>query len=283
MSKILILHGISNQYSGPAQLHAGWFPPLCDGLRLAGYPSGPEPADCVCPFYGALFRPRGALGSQSEVDLRNVSSDEARLLEEIWRAAAKADDQVPAPQEFGNTLVYAPEIVSRALAALAKSKYLSDSMPLEFFGDLRQVVLYLNDRVIREKILDHVLPHITSDTRVVVGHSLGSVIAYEAVALKPEGVSELVTLGSPLGIRNIVFDKLTPPPDPRGIGRWPGRVANWTNIAARGDIVAAEKRLAPLFGERLKDVFVDSGWDAHSSVRYLDSVEAGRAIALGLA
>ena len=31
--------------------------------------------------------------------------------------------------------------------------------------------------------------------------------------MKPENVTELVTVGSPLGLRNIIFDKLTPRPD----------------------------------------------------------------------
>jgi hypothetical protein len=282
MAKILIVHGISNQYSGASQLHAAWYPALCDGLDRAGRPK-PAANDCYCPFYGNLFRPAGALSGPSRVNLQNMSDEELQLVEQIWEGAARTDDAVPAPNERRDTLIYAPRMAERALAALAKSKYLADYVPLQFFGDLRQVVLYLKDPVIRAKILGCVSPHITSETRVVVGHSLGSVIAYEAVASKPEQVSELVTLGSPLGLRNVVFDKLTPKPDPAtGRGRWPGRVRHWTNIAAKGDIVAAEKQLAPLFGPNVKDFFIDSGWDAHGSTRYLDALEAGRAIARGL-
>jgi hypothetical protein len=91
-----------------------------------------------------------------------------------------------------------------------------------------------------------------------------------------------VTLGSPLGIRNVVFDKLTPRPNPAGTGTWPGNVTHWTNVAARGDIVAAQKELAPLFGGRVTDVLIDSGWKAHDSTRYLNTPQAGVAIGRGL-
>jgi hypothetical protein len=215
-------------------------------------------------------------------DLENATEDEAQLLKAIWISAAEMDSGVPGPEEFDETLFRAPRIAECALIALAKSKYLADSIPLQFFGDLKQVVLYLNDRDLHAKILDRVLAHIEPETRIVIGHSLGSVVAYEAVCAKPEQVSTLVTLGSPLGIPNVVFDKLTPPPGGTGLGRWPGGVKYWTNIAARGDIVAAQKELAPLFGNAVQDVLIDSGWDAHSSTRYLNTAQAGQAIARDL-
>jgi len=36
-------------------------------------------------------------------------------------------------------------------------------------------------------------------------------------------------------------------------------VSEWTNIAAQGDIVAAQKQVAPLFGSKINDVIIDSG------------------------
>jgi pimeloyl-ACP methyl ester carboxylesterase len=286
MAKILIVHGISNQFGGEAELHAVWYPALRDGLSRVEYSPLPEPHDCFCPFYGDLFRPPGHLSTQADAqweDLETVNPDEAELLEQVWRAASATDQKVPAPEEYRDTLVWAPRLAERALNALTRSKYLADYIPLQFFGDLRQVVLYLNDAKIHEKILGRVKARIEPDTRVVVGHSLGSVIAYEALCANPERVLALVTVGSPLGMRNVVFDKLTPPPDPAGRGRWPGRVEYWTNVAATGDIVAAQKQLAPLFGDRVEDLIIDSGWDAHSSPRYLNTAEVGEAIARAFA
>ena len=95
---------------------------------------------------------------------------------------------------------------------------------------------------------------IGDDTRVMVGHSLGSVVAYEALCAHPQWpVRALVTLGSPLGIRNLIFDRLVPAPRLRPTagrvrGRGRGRVRSWVNVADEGDVVALVKDLRPLFG-----------------------------------
>ncbi|MFF0204595.1 hypothetical protein [Streptomyces sp. NPDC005017] len=75
--------------------------------------------------------------------------------------------------------------------------------------------------------------------RAVLAHSLGSVVTYEALCADPElgkGIELLVTLGSPLGVPRVVFERLAPTPDGRGI-RPPG-VGVWVNLADVGDPVA---------------------------------------------
>jgi hypothetical protein len=284
MARILIVHGISNQYGGDMELRSAWFPALADGLLRAGAELELRPDDCFCPFYGDLFRPSGHLGGGrfANADLAGLSEDERDLIASIWRAAAAADPDVPAPEAFSDPLARAPRFAERALVALAKSKFLARAFPLRFFGDLRQIVRYFDDPVLREVVQERVTRRIGPETRIVIGHSLGSVVAYEALGARPEGVTLFVSLGSPLGIRNAVFDKLVPGPGPDGIGLWPGRLERWLNVAATGDIVAAQKRLAPLFGDRVEDHLIDSGWDAHSSTRYLNTAAAGAAIAEAL-
>ena len=90
----------------------------------------------------------------------------------------------------------------------------------------------------------------------------------------------MVTIGSPLGIPNIVFDRLTPAPS-EGRGAWPAGVRGWTNLCDRYDVVALRKRLAPLFGD-VQDIPVDNGWQAHAIDRHLRAVETGTAITEGL-
>jgi hypothetical protein len=287
MAKILIIHGIANQYRGENELRQAWYPALCDGLALADCKDVPSIDDCFCPFYGALFRPIEHLSLKDavdETDVEDASPSEVALLTEVWKAAALTDPAVPPSISSESSLARFPRVAEKLLNALARSSYLVDYLPLRLFGDLKQVDLYMNDRELHERILGQVSAQIGSDTVLVIGHSLGSVIAYEAVCRKPENVRALITIGSPLGIRNVVFDKLTPTPHLLGsdLGRWPGRIREWTNIAARGDIVAAQKQLAPLFGNKVNDVMIDSGWDTHSSTRYLNSVEAGLAVARAL-
>ena len=54
--------------------------------------------------------------------------------------------------------------------------------------------------------------------RVLLAHSLGSVVAYEALCADGNATVELfVTLGSPLAMRQVIFDRLRPAPAGRGI------------------------------------------------------------------
>lgn len=127
---------------------------------------------------------------------------------------------------------------------------------------------------------------VTNDTRVIVAHSLGSVVTYEALhafstRTNWSNVKTLVTLGSPLGIRNLIFDRLTPAPN-GGRGIWPPGIERWTNVSDDGDIVALIKKLGSLFGQNLVDIGVSNGARAHDVSPYLTAAETGRAIAAGL-
>jgi alpha-beta hydrolase superfamily lysophospholipase len=154
--------------------------------------------------------------------------------------------------------------------------------------DLQQVRRYMTDPQVRQAALDRVAAGIGEDTRVVAGHSLGSVVAYEALCANPEWpVQALVTLGPPLGIRNLIFDRLVPAPAARASGgmqgTWPGGVRSWVNVADVGDVVALVKDLRPLFGDQVACYLVHNGSHAHDVRPYLTAAETGAAIAAGLA
>ena len=90
--------------------------------------------------------------------------------------------------------------------------------------DLRQVRRYMTEPGIRQAVQGRVAASMAADTRVLAGHSLGSVVAYEALCAHPEWpVRRLVTLRSPLGIRNLIFDRLVP-------RRWPGCPGSWPEL-----------------------------------------------------
>ena len=115
---------------------------------------------------------------------------------------------------------------------------------------------------------------------------MGSVVAYEALCEYRAGAGgngpALVTLGSPLGIPNLVFDRLDPAPT-GGVGAWPcPEGAAWTNVADSADVVALVKDLRPLFGIEVRSFEVDNGAHAHSAVPYLTDAVTGAAIVAGL-
>lgn len=175
-----------------------------------------------------------------------------------------------------------PQTVQRALNALSHSKFFAGLAENALIFDLKQVVRYLKDDHIRHEAQARVSAEVGPDTRVLIGHSLGSVIAYEALYAHPEWpLKTFITLGSPLGIRNIIFEKLRPAPQ-NSIGAWPGQAERWVNIADGGDIVALEKQLAKCFGSRVNDRLISNGAKAHDVTRYLTAKETGDAIASGL-
>ena len=252
MAKIVAVHGIGQQFKGDAIIHREWWPAFASGLHLAGRDLADE-REFVCPFYGHCFRRAGTLSAGDHFQVDDVHEEEAAWLDLIWDAAVEAEpDAVPPRADYAGarTLARTPQLVQRALNAVSRSKFWANVSQGMLIGDLKQVVSYLNDADVHEKVLKIVVDKIRSDTKVVIGHSLGSVVAYEALCRKPANVVSFISLGSPLGIRNLIFDKLSPRPDANGTGAWPGRVEYWTNIADKGDLVALQKRLAPFFGKQ---------------------------------
>src|SRR5215471_16471197 len=280
MARILIAHGIGYQFSGEHQVHQAYASGLLDGLALAGVTL--DSSEIAAASYGDLFRPTETMAaglpplSASDVD----NADEAELLRLFWEEAAKTDDAVMPPQ--AETRARTPQIVQRALNALTQSTFFAEVAERALIFDLKQVARYLSDDSIRRTVSARIAAKMTTDTRLIVAHSLGSVVAYETLCANPQWpVTTFVTIGSPLGIANVIFDKLRPAPE-NGKGLWPASLQRWTNIADKGDVVALKKELAPLFDDRIHDVLVYNGAHAHDATRYLTARETGIAIAEGL-
>ncbi|WP_208630531.1 hypothetical protein [Amycolatopsis kentuckyensis] len=284
MGRIVCVHGIGQQVAGEQSLLRDWTPALLDGLTRAGHDGAATAGDVVMGFYGDLFRPAGerlAVG-----DPMFTADDVERGLEEElllawWREAARVDPKVAPPE--ADTLVRVPGSVQAALRQLSRSRFFGGLALRALVFDLKQVRRYLQDQQLREAARAIVGKLITPETRVVVAHSLGSVVAYEALAAMPDhSVRALVTLGSPLGIGKLIFDRLNPVPA-GGLGAWPGTEdLMWTNVADRGDVVALEKDLRPRFGPRVINAVVHNGAHAHAVGAYLTDELTGAAIAGGL-
>jgi hypothetical protein len=173
--------------------------------------------------------------------------------------------------------VWAAGWVQRALLQISKTSFFSGIAENLLIFNLKQVKVYLHDESIRSKIKACVKALVSEDTKVLIGHSLGSIVSYEVLFEIPHRPGLLVTLGSPLGIPNLIFDCLQPSPV-NGIGRWPG-VTRWINVSDVHDLVALEKKLSKRFGGDIDDVQIDNGADAHKVRPYLTAPETGAAIA----
>jgi len=134
---------------------------------------------------------------------------------------------------------------------------------------------------------------------LVVGHSMGSVIAYDVlwelwhVEGRRERIDAFLSLGSPLGMyftqRRLLGAR------ERGARRYPGNIRRWFNVTAEGDLTALDPTIADDFAPMLaygqieKIVDVDSGifnyfcndegLNVHRSYGYLVNPRVGEVIA----
>ena len=137
------------------------------------------------------------------------------------------------------------------------------------------------------------------DRVLLIGHSMGSVIAYDALwelwhkVHNTGRIDMLLTLGSPLGMR--FTQKRLLGAGAVGAARYPGNIRRWVNVAARGDLTA----LHPYLGREYKpmvelgltqsivdihgDVFNyfrdERGLNVHRAYGYLVNPKVGEVIA----
>ena len=176
----------------------------------------------------------------------------------------------------GNVLREALRTLSRVSWLAHTGMYVVERL---FLTSLAQVTRYLTDDATRATAQRAVMDLITLDTRIIIAHSLGSVVAYECRTSCTHSLPLLVTLGSPLGLRTIVADRLHPPPS------FPPKVSAWLNVANRDDVVAAEPDLRPRFAQdvpatsRFDGIWFDgSGKEPHRAQTYLGRESVASAV-----
>ncbi|MFI6394412.1 hypothetical protein ACIBHY_05310 [Nonomuraea sp. NPDC050547] len=134
-----------------------------------------------------------------------------------------------------------------------------------------EVATYLADAGRREEVRGLVAASLRRHRpKVVIAHSLGSVVTYETLWANPDiEVDLLITLGSPLGMRNVIFEKLLPAPID-GRGERPRGVGRWVNIADKDDIAAIPPELRESFAGVDEEQLVNLDWiDFHTAGKYL--------------
>jgi len=284
MARIVAVHGITNENAGEETLGVPWRAAIRDGMRRAGVVERrlPRDRDFAVAFWGDLVRPAGRRSGGIQ-HLQPVDVDkgiETELLD-AWLETALTTGQLPLLGEKSRS-GRAPRSVQRALELLLRTPFFGGLGRVALLiGALRQVKDYLENPALRIAARQRLSTLIGPDTKVVLGHSLGSVIAYEILCQREgEQTLDFVTLGSPLGMPRLVFNRLEPSPS-RGHGVFPRTVRNWTNGAAPNDLVAMVKKLAPLFG-KVRDIEIITGATAHEVGPYFTGEQIGRAVAEAL-
>ena len=312
MAAIVLVHGIDNQSESADPIEKDWLPALAGGVRLAGrgdladrlWPprSRPDAIECRAAYYGGLFRAPDRQGAGE--DPRDWTPEQTALAEALaleWlehvaeRAPAGSADAEQARLALdiardparagamgrGNVLRQALKTLARVSWLANAGMYVAERL---FVTSLAQVTRYLTDEATREQAREAVLGLVGDDTRAIIGHSLGSVVAYECAHLLKRPLPLLVTLGSPLGLRTIVTERLSPPP------AFPPMATVWLNVANLEDPVAAEPDLGPLFAQdvpassRFEGIrFDETCKHPHRAETYLGRIAVGRKVIEALA
>ena len=284
--KLLFVHGRGQAGLDSHELEATWLSTLKKGAMAVGRKL-PDTLEVSFPFYGDLLETfvqgadlpltpdleaRGGTGEDAEFlafqaevaeDIRQKTGiTDEQIMREYEEAGGEQDDTVPrGPQNW--------KWVRAIIAAVDKHATGVSSSAIE--QRMRDVFLYTTRPYVRDAVDEVVRNALTASPTVVVGHSLGSVVAYNVLRNRTgDGLVPLfVTVGSPLGIRAIK-NQLLPI-------SFPKNVTSWFNAFDRRDVVA----LFPLDGDNFEVDPAISNFDGvrnstdnrHGIVGYLDDKE----------
>ncbi|MEV4515786.1 hypothetical protein AB0K00_43385 [Dactylosporangium sp. NPDC049525] len=158
-----------------------------------------------------------------------------------------------------------------------------DNALVRFFVNkfLSEVDRYLGDqesatRLEVRRIVEQTLEQHQPD--VVIAHSLGSVVAYEALIARPDlHVDLFVTIGSPLALDTIVYDRLLRDGDDTPSRR--PNVRSWINVSDVGDVVAVPRSFASRFDVDTEHEESLGLTSMHDAVDYLRTKTIGGIVA----
>lgn len=254
--ELVLVHGRAQEHKDAVALKEEWLTSLDEGLRKSGL-ALPIPVDRVkFPYYGqALFdriqnlppselasvvvRASGTQSRAEELFVAEVLEELANakgISDEFRRAKRDALSERPADADVhfgsGRGPLHQPWI--RQVLTLI-DRYLPSASAATVALVTRDVHRYLSDSGLRGTILTGVRQAMSPDVQtVVVGHSLGSVVAYDLLRRDSEtrgwNVPLLLTLGSPLGVSRI-WRALAP-------NAFPACVGTWFNASDPADLVA---------------------------------------------
>jgi hypothetical protein len=263
------VHGIGQQYLGRNQILDRWIPALTDGLEWATQRRLQPDLDLA--FYGHLFRQadpqrkgKGPLSSDATAYLAGL--DDAELAD-----LTKAVQQIIAPADLAEAAarsskgLWLPTPVQTLVGAVEQR--FPPGSGILLLGTLRQVRRYLQNSQLKAEV-DQITARAAGDATVLIGHSLGSVVAYEFLRQHPgHSVKLLLTLGSPLGLK-MVRDRL-PAGEPDAV--------HWVNVRDPNDPVTAAGAIHRWYPMVL-DRCADNGVNAHAVERYLSFKATGEAL-----
>jgi hypothetical protein len=294
MAKILFVHGMRMQHYGGDVLRAKWRQALIRGLRETAWGRAnpeqlPKKNDIELVYWGDLFRP--ADGPDSDTDItKGLGIDDLRsAYYALLRGLVRAADRLSFWDQDGRPVGPVALLVNRLVyqsAVYMNNGPVQNPDPAEKKGAFFQIQARFESAL-------------GDDTRIVIAHSLGTVIAYEGLCLNPHNVDTFITVGAPIATPHLILEPLrerlsrllhhSPDLSPP----WPG-VRQWLNFYAPADVWSVPvKRIASVFGGDLaarasiRDIAVMHGnphdfVETHKLTTYLKHAELRNEIAHAL-
>jgi pimeloyl-ACP methyl ester carboxylesterase len=263
--RLIFLHGIGGPRMVADELRL-WSKALAAGARLAGHSRFAaqlenDPAVASFVYYGDLLQTPHAQGGDGlalndeegailagiflaliDTQLAGCSGERERRVLEHARAQVAPEGQA---QGAGNVLRLAVNAATTLLSLPLVRRAGQWITPKLMAGDLAQVARYLargeadsEGLTLDQRIRARLAGALNGAPAVVVAHSLGSVVALEALHERAAAIPLFVTLGSPIAMRTAVWPRLVPQPP-----RVPEPVGRWLNFWDRDDVIAARPHI----------------------------------------
>ncbi|MFE4748976.1 serine peptidase [Streptomyces mirabilis] len=265
---IVVVHGIFNRRAGRSseeaaeELASVWQQELEVGLASAGLLNTETLSLRVAYYADKLVKAE----TQGDPEVLEDLTAEEQAIVTAWLMELGA----PTPHE-PQGLATMP--VRQMLDWVSRRRRVNPSVLFRIAVALaREAHRYLHDPTSRVAARTAVAETVrTQRPTILIAHSLGSVVAYEALHDHDDlKVDCFVTLGSPLGLPGAVFDHLDPQPSNR-LGARPAGIGRWINIADVGDLVAVPRRLGDRFPVDKHAEIKISPLDFHTMGSYLSS------------
>lgn len=285
--RILFVHGRAQEGKDPVALKRVWIETLRKGMTAAGLQL-PSDVSFDFPFYGDKldeFTNAANLPQTADVIAKGAGQDRKyedfmkSVLGEMYEHSELKESDIEAEMEDAEVREKGFQNwnwVQAIARAIDKNYTKTSKYAIQNF--LRDVYLYVNSPGVTQGINHIVEELLTDEPTVVIGHSLGSVVAYRVIMdnLSNMNLCKYVTVGSPLGIKAI-SSKLGIPDNPANKG--------WYNAYDERDIVALNPlndKYFPTDPEIVNNSQIDNFTDnRHGIIGYLNNPEIAKAIVNG--
>lgn len=257
---LLFLHGV-----GDGDRDDTWKVSCSEALTRLGYPDL-DAVEVIAPKFAHALKGWDDEQSLPAVTMKQLSGETARKNRQDFQLRMRAVEFRLGPSDRGDGQLVGNAIVDVAVGS-------------PFFTQAHN---YLTKPQIRAQVLNRILSYLPESGRlIIVGHSLGSVIAADLLRHLPPWleVAGMVTIGSPLANGNFDVDRLR-----ETLKEPPTTLAWWVNFWNPNDPVAARRGVSSVipwvtdFRTNAKNSILT----AHDATEYLSNDVVTTAIGFAL-